>query len=165
MSNWQASDIRGKRVIGGVGWPQKGQTLVLDHESYPGMVEKAKAIKIATAKRGQGRKLEGDSFQELCDQEGLPIPLKEHRFEVNRRWRFDYAWLGVVGGKVALEVEGGVWSQGRHTRGAGFLGDIEKYNRAVVLGWRVVRCTPDKLMTMETVDMLKALLSEADNAR
>ena len=66
MSNWQASDIRGKRVIGGVGWPQKGQTLVLDHESYPGMVEKAKAIKIATAKRGQG--LESD-LQSSCERE------------------------------------------------------------------------------------------------
>ena len=73
---------------------------------------------------------------------GLPPCVAEYRFAPPRKWRFDYAWTGQM---VALEVEGGVWTQGRHTRGAGFLGDMEKYNRAAVLGWRIVRCTPDQL--------------------
>jgi very-short-patch-repair endonuclease len=55
-----------------------------------------------------------------------------------RRWRFDFAWPDR---KVALEVEGGVWISGRHTRAAGYINDTEKYNEAVLLGWRVLRVT------------------------
>lgn len=43
--------------------------------------------------------------------------------------------------KVALECEGGIWIQGRHNRGMGFLKDCEKYNTAVLMGWRVLRYT------------------------
>ena len=69
---------------------------------------------------------------------GLPEPVAEYRFAPPRRWRFDFAWPGVA---VAVEIEGGVWSGGRHTTGAGFTADCEKYNRAVLLGWRVLRFT------------------------
>ena len=66
----------------------------------------------------------------------------EYRFDQKRRWRFDFADpLNLV----AIEVEGGVWTGGRHTRAKGFLGDVEKYNRAAFLGWRVFRCTPQTL--------------------
>lgn len=86
----------------------------------------------------------------------LGNPVAEHRFDPERKWRFDYAWPDR---KVALEVEGGAWTGGRHTRAAGFLADMEKYNRAVILGWRVLRCTPDTLLTAGTIDMLKSLLT------
>lgn len=94
-------------------------------------------------------------FERLLRSVGLPAPVREHRFHPVRRWRFDYAWLAE---KVALEVEGGVWTGGRHTRGAGFVGDMEKYNAAVVAGWRVVRVVPSKLCASATVGMLEALL-------
>ena len=64
----------------------------------------------------------------------------EFRFHESRKWRFDYAHQTL---KIALEIEGGVWSGGRHTRGSGFLGDIEKYNAATAAGWAVFRCTTD----------------------
>ncbi len=66
-------------------------------------------------------------------------PTAEHRFHAQRKWRFDYAF---VAERVALEVEGGVYSGGRHTRPAGFLGDMAKHNEAAVDGWLVLRCTP-----------------------
>jgi len=87
--------------------------------------------------------------------QNLPEPMEEHRFAPPRRWRFDYAWPDK---KVALEVEGAVWTQGRHTRGSGFLKDMEKYNCAVLLGWRVIRCTPQTLRSVETRQMLAQLL-------
>jgi hypothetical protein len=92
----------------------------------------------------------------LCRRFGIPEPAGELQFAPPRRWRFDYAWPDA---KVALEVEGAVWVRGRHTRGAGFLKDMEKYNRATVLGWRVVRCTPQTLVAPETFEMLAELLS------
>jgi hypothetical protein len=85
----------------------------------------------------------------------LPSPVIEYRFDPDRRWRFDYAWLAEM---VALEVEGGIWTGGRHTRGAGFLRDMEKYNRAVCLGWRVLRTTPRDLCTVATAEMIREAL-------
>lgn len=93
-------------------------------------------------------------FLKLCPAKSLPVPVTEHVFAAPRRWRFDLAWLDA---KVALEVEGGVFSGGRHTRGAGFRKDLEKYNRATVLGWRVVRVLPEQLNTPSTFAMLAEL--------
>lgn len=73
---------------------------------------------------------------------GLPAPEVEYRFAPPRRWRFDYAWPSA---KVAVEIEGGIWIRGRHVRGAGYASDIEKYNCATELGWRILRYQPSKV--------------------
>ena len=65
---------------------------------------------------------------------------KEYRFHDTRRWRFDYCIIEL---KIAIEVEGGVWSGGRHTRGKGFIGDMEKYNTATSMGWKIIRIVPN----------------------
>lgn len=64
--------------------------------------------------------------------------IREYRFHPQRRWRLDFAWPER---KVALEVEGGTWINGRHNRGSSFEADCEKYNEAAILGWRVIRVT------------------------
>lgn len=69
---------------------------------------------------------------------GLPKPVREFRFHPSRRWRFDFAWPDRM---LAAEVEGGTWVKGRHTTGAGFAKDAEKYNAAALLNWRVLRFT------------------------
>lgn len=66
---------------------------------------------------------------------------REYRFHPERKWRFDFAMPEAM---LAVEIEGGVFVRGRHTRGAAFVGDCEKYNAAVLLGWRVLRFVPDK---------------------
>ena len=71
-----------------------------------------------------------------------PAPEVEYRFHPVRRWRFDFAWPV---SKVAVELDGGTWTQGRHTRGAGYRGDCEKLNAAALLGWRVFRVTAGML--------------------
>lgn len=76
----------------------------------------------------------------------------EHRFAPPRRWRFDFA---IVRHRIALEVEGGAWTAGRHFRGPGILKDMEKYNTAACLGWRLIRVVPGDLMTRNTIDMLR----------
>jgi len=66
----------------------------------------------------------------------LPMPIKEHHFHPTKAWRFDFAYPEL---RIALEVEGGVWKQGRHTRGGGYTEDCAKYNAAATLGWIVLR--------------------------
>jgi hypothetical protein len=94
-------------------------------------------------------------FLRALEVRGLPRPDREWKFDAKRRWRFDYAWPQQM---IALEVEGGVWTGGRHTRGSGFVRDMEKYNRAAVLGWRLLRVTPDKLVSFGTFEMLREIL-------
>lgn len=67
------------------------------------------------------------------------VPEPEHRFHPTRRWRIDYAWPDQ---KLAVEIEGGVWTAGRHTRSKGFLKDAEKYNALTEMGWRLLRYPP-----------------------
>ena len=82
--------------------------------------------------------------------------VKEYRFHPTRKWRFDYA---IPEHKIALEVEGGVWTRGRHTSPKGFLNDIEKYNTATLMGWRVFRTTPDDLYKSATINLVKCAIS------
>lgn len=86
---------------------------------------------------------------------GLPEPEREYQFHPRRKWRFDFAWPEH---RVALEVEGGIWSGGRHTTGAGFAADCEKYNEAALMGWTVIRVTGDHIDSGAAVDWLRRAL-------
>ena len=82
---------------------------------------------------------------------GLDAPIPEHRFHAERKWRFDYSWPDH---KIAVEVEGGAWTRGRHTRGSGFIADMEKYSEAAILGWCVIRVTPKDLCLPKTAESI-----------
>ena len=73
---------------------------------------------------------------------GLPPCIEEFRFHPTRRWRFDLAWPVFA---VAVEQDGGIWTGGRHSGGAGQIKDMEKLNNAALLGWRVFRFTPQQI--------------------
>lgn len=93
-----------------------------------------------------------DAFVLLCKSVLKMECVKEYKFHPIRKWRFDYA---IPSALVAIEVEGGVWTGGRHISPKGFLNDIEKYNTATLMGWSVYRTTPQELVTGKTVDLLK----------
>ncbi len=76
---------------------------------------------------------------------------KEYRFCPGREWRADYrigSWL--------IELEGGVYSGGRHTRAKGFVEDCFKYNTAAMLGYRVIRIATG----MATAHYLEQIIKE-----
>lgn len=97
-----------------------------------------------------------DFFTLLCKSDLKLDCIKEHKFHPVRRWRFDYA---IPTAKIAIEVEGGVWTGGRHTSPKGFLNDMEKYNTAAIMGWRLLRTTPDRLCSNETLQMVRDIIA------
>lgn len=92
-------------------------------------------------KTGQAERVVGDLLFALQVQ-GAPAPVREHRFQPGRRWRFDFAWPEV---KVYVEIEGGTFVRGRHVRPLGYAQDCEKYNAATLAGWAGLRFTTDML--------------------
>ena len=97
-----------------------------------------------------------DTFTAIIAAAGLPPPVEEHRFAPPRRWRFDLAWPDR---RLALEIEGGVWTGGRHVRGKGYEADCIKYNQAALLGWRVLRVTTGMVRDGRALDLLQQALS------
>ena len=105
---------------------------------------------------------------------GLLTPMREYRFAAYlvggpgrglrdrlsekglKDWRFDFAWPD---SKIAVEIEGGGWSNGRHTRGKGFAGDLQKYNAAMQHGWTVYRCDASLIKSGKALITIEKLLS------
>lgn len=98
-----------------------------------------------------------DLFPDACVQFGLPRPTPECRFHPVRKWRIDY-YFEANGRRVGLEVEGGIWTGGRHTRGKGFAGDIEKYNEAGAMGITILKVQPRELLKLQTFELVKKTL-------
>src|SRR3954447_24495574 len=86
-------------------------------------------------KRGGGSELEELLAFQLRTA-GVETPEREHKFCLDRKWRFDFAWPDRM---IAVEVEGGSWVKGAHNRGLHFESDCEKYNEAALSGWTVLR--------------------------
>lgn len=86
--------------------------------------------------------------------------VREYKFLHDRRFRFDLAIPQVM---IAIELEGGIFSTGRHTRGKGYANDAKKYNLAVRHGWKLFRYTTadfnDSLWTYRVADEIKTFLS------
>src|SRR5688572_22804410 len=94
--------------------------------------------------------------KQFFSQSGLPVPVMEFKFHPTRKWRFDIAWP-VEG--LAMEVQGGIFIAGRHSRGAALIKEWEKLNAAACLGWRILYCQPKDVCLTSTVNMIKEALS------
>lgn len=104
-------------------------------------------------------------FAKLCEQSGIPLWGEEVLFWPEdrpdpdtgkvRKFRVDYWFINPETGKeVALEVEGGAFTRGRHTRPVGFLNDMIKYNELARQGVTLIRCTPDQLFSEKTLQLI-----------
>lgn len=85
----------------------------------------------------------------------LPEPVREWRFDPKRRWRFDLAW---VDRKIACEIDGSEWTQGRHGRGAGMQSDCEKLNAALLAGWQPYRFVGSQVRSGHALSILEKVL-------
>ena len=69
------------------------------------------------------------------ERQGGPELVEEFMFHPTRRWRADFAHIE---SKLLIEIEGGAYG-GRHTRGKGFVEDLDKYASAWLHGYTVLR--------------------------
>jgi very-short-patch-repair endonuclease len=86
----------------------------------------------------------------------LPEPIPELRFSMPRRWRFDLAWPEHL---LAVEIDGGGYVNGRHSRGKGMDNDCEKFAIAMIMGWRVLRVTPTHVQNGQAIQWIQSLLT------
>lgn len=98
-------------------------------------------LRLPSERRARNRANFADLFDfQLRASKAAPFE-RELVFARPRRWRFDFAWPEYL---VAVEIEGlviihGQLGQGRHHTVSGFKGDMDKYNAAAELGWRLLR--------------------------
>lgn len=94
---------------------------------------------------------------------GLPEPIREYRFYPKRGWRADFAFPNQ---KLLVEYEGGIFVRaqrngqdyGWHQSVGRMLGDMEKYNMAALMGFRVLRYTAKQVKSGEAVKQIEAAL-------
>lgn len=73
-----------------------------------------------------------------------------------RDWRFDFCWPSLM---IAVEIEGGLYVNGRHNRAAGFEADLEKYRHATLQGWQVFRCGAKMIKSGDAIATIKQLIN------
>lgn len=114
-----------------------------------------KPRKLPKSKKTRQKQPKYDAFCLLLRQHlGIEV-VAEHRFHPTRMWRFDYA---IPSHRIAIEIDGGVWIEGRHNRPKGYIADLDKFNNAAALGWRVLKFTPQQQHTMKALRMVQATL-------
>ncbi len=89
-----------------------------------------------------------DEFAQHCAIYKVAVEC-EYRFYPKRRWRSDFA---IPSKHILIEIEGGTWIQGRHSRGKGMAADMEKYNYAAIMGYRF---TPAMVHSGEAIDIIR----------
>jgi hypothetical protein len=69
------------------------------------------------------------------------------RFHPTRRWRIDLTVHQDGWPPVAVEIQGGIWTGGKHGRGSGLMKDFEKQAALAAAGYRFVPVTPQDCRT------------------
>ena len=110
-------------------------------------------------RKRRSTKIESVGESELVIQlKALKIEFeREFKFHPKRKWRADFH---LVEKMILVEVEGGIWSGGRHTRGKGYLGDMEKYNAATVMGYRVIRFSTEQVKSGLAIQQIETMVGD-----
>lgn len=141
-------------LIASTGVPEEDE---MDIEEYRRIYGKNREIKL----RNSSSPPPGPILLSQLQLMGLPEPAPEYRFHPERQWRVDFAWPDEL---IACEIEGGIWMQTKKGRSKGhahpkrFLEDMVKYNELAILGWRLIRVTPEMVKDQTAVAILERIL-------
>jgi len=90
-------------------------------------------------------------FALVKDNPYIENPECEYKFHPTRKWRVDICWPDQ---KLAVEIEGAVWTGGRHVHPTGFVKDMEKYNTLSLMGYHLLRFTPQQMILNEAYPVI-----------
>ena len=85
------------------------------------------------------------------DELGL-VYERQHRYVPGRRFRADFALPAY---RLLIEVVGGVYTRQAHGSVTGVLKDIDRLNRGTILGWRMLRVTPQMVEDGTAKEMVR----------
>jgi very-short-patch-repair endonuclease len=103
------------------------------------------------------------------EQAGIPFE-REVMFahEIGRKWRADFLILDPhyadIEAGLLVEIDGGAFIGGRHSRGQGVANDAEKQSAAAILGYRVIRATPAQVADGSCLSWIQQALGLAEVA-
>ena len=99
-----------------------------------------------------------DTLELLMIADDLPEWKRDYRFEMPRRKReLDFAWPEY---KVGVEVQGGIWTKGAHTRGVGYMRDCSKLNDGQLAGWIILWVTGKHIERGKAIVWIRRALTE-----
>lgn len=126
---------------------------------YKKMVKATKPKGRSKRPKVKGEKIPNEFEAKLAGElETLKIEFEqEFEFHPKRKWRADFH---LVGKKILVEVEGGIWSGGRHTRGKGYIGDMEKYNAATMMGYQVIRFSTEQVKSGLAIQQIEKMVGD-----
>jgi len=126
---------------------------------YKKMVKATRSKGRSTRPKVKGEKVPNE-FEAKLARELKTLKIKfeqEFYFHPDRKWRADFH---LIDKKILVEIEGGIWSGGRHTRGKGYLGDMEKYNAATMMGFQVIRFSTDQVKSGHAIQQIEKMVGE-----
>lgn len=100
----------------------------------------------------------------LCRQlkmVGLEGWTREYRAIPGRRYRIDIAFPEQ---RIAVEVMGGTWANGRHNRGAGYATDCEKACLLAGMGWSYLPVTTEQVHSGLALEWIEQTLKARKSA-
>jgi very-short-patch-repair endonuclease len=126
---------------------------------YKKMVKATKPKGRSKRPKVKGEKVQSEGEVKLATAlKALKIDFEqEFKFHPERKWKADFH---LVGKKILVEVEGGIWSRGRHTRGKGYIGDMEKYNAATMMGFQVIRFSTDQVKSGHAIQQIEKMVGD-----
>ena len=83
--------------------------------------------------------------------------VRQYRWCPGRAYRADFAvlWASPI---LLIEVQGGVFKNGAHTRGPGYEYDRLRTNEAIILGYRLLEFTPKHVKNGQAIHAIKRAL-------
>lgn len=126
-----------------------------------------KPAKRGAKPRGKGRRdndspIEAELELMLRANRVEPAPLRQvdNWHAGGRRWRLDFYWPEQG---LAAEVDGGLYVNGRHNRGAAMEEQYFRDQEAAMQGILVVRFSPKQVKSGRVVDVIRRLLQAKKN--
>lgn len=93
----------------------------------------------------------------ILNEPDIPRPKRQFKFHPDRRWKADFAWPDE---NLLVEVQGGVWIKGGHTRGKGFIKDRERNNEAQLIGFFVLEVCREHIESGKAIEWIKRFFEE-----